>query len=122
MARILRPGGELFLEVPFDTSKEKSTRRARIVGDEVEHLLPAVYHGDPMSSEGTLVFFDFGWELVEQIAGAGLLTCEMVVYWSLELGHLGGAQFFFHGRRTEAPWSRRSIHRLPPPNACRPGS
>lgn len=103
MARILRPGGELFLEVPFDTSKERNTRRARIVGDEIEHLLPPVYHGDSMSSEGTLVFFDFGWELVEQIADTGLLTCEMMVYWSLELGHLGGIQFFFHARRTEAP-------------------
>ncbi len=100
MARILRPDGELFLEVPFDTSKEQNTRRARIVDGEIEHLLPPVYHGDPMSSEGTLVFTDFGWEFVDQIRASGLLALEMCTYWSLELGHLGGVQLFFHARRT----------------------
>jgi len=103
MARILRPGGELFLEVPFDVSKEKNVRRARNVDGKIEHLLAPVYHGDPMSSEGTLVFTDFGWELYDRIRDSGLLTCEMLVYWSLELGHLGGLQFFFHARRTDAP-------------------
>lgn len=106
MTRILRPGGELFLEVPFDTSKEKNVRRARVVDGGIEHLLAPVYHGNPMSSEGSLVYTDFGWELFDQIRDFGLLTCEMLVYWSLEFGHLGGLQLFFHARRTEAPWPR----------------
>lgn len=99
LARILRPGGELFLEVPFDISKEHNTRRAHHLGDNVQHLLPAEYHGDPMSEAGSLVFFDFGWEFFDQLREQTDLSWSLVTYWSLELGHLGGAQFFFHGLR-----------------------
>ncbi len=100
LARILRPGGELFLEVPFDVNKERNTRRARLDDGEVVHLEPPAYHGDPLSDDGVLVFNDFGWEFLDQIRDTGLLVCEMEVYWSLEHGHLGGAQFFFHARKT----------------------
>ncbi len=101
LARVLKPGGELFLEVPFDVNKERNTRRARIAGGEVVHLAEPAYHGDPMSEEGALVFNDFGWEFLDQIRDTGLLVCEMEVYWSLEHGHLGGTQFFFRARRTD---------------------
>ncbi len=102
LARVLRPGGELFLEVPFDVNKERNTRRARLEDGEIVHLAPPAYHGDPLSDDGVLVFNDFGWELLDQIRDTGLLVCEMEVYWSLEHGHLGGAQFFSHGRGTAA--------------------
>lgn len=102
LGRILRPGGELFLEVPVDVNRERNIRRARLVDGEVVHLEAPAHHGDPMSEQGVLVFHDFGWELLDQIRDSGLFVCEMEVFWSLEYGHLGGAQFFFHARRTDA--------------------
>lgn len=100
LARVLRPGGELFLSIPFDTHKRESTPRARRVGDRIEHLLSPVYHGNPVRpEEGSLVFTDFGWDFVEQLASVGLRDCSALVYWSLEYGHLGGTQFFFHATR-----------------------
>ena len=38
MARVLRPGGELFLSVPFSPRELCSRRRARLTQDGVEHL------------------------------------------------------------------------------------
>ena len=94
--RVLRPGGELFLSIPFHADWTENRRRARLVDGVVEQLEPPVYHGNPLSEEGSLVFTDFGWEFVEQIRGAGFSRCVARVYWSLEYGYLGGAQFYFH--------------------------
>ena len=98
LQRIVRPGGDILLEVPFDIHKQRNVRRARRHGGRVEHLLPPEYHGDPMSDDGALVYFDFGWEFFDHLRGLDTCQWEMVVYWSLELGHLGGAQLFFRGR------------------------
>lgn len=99
MARVLRPGGELFLEVPIQPLQDRNLRRAHVVDGEIEHLVTPAYHGNPMSGEGSLVFTDFGWELLEQLHASGFPTCSLVVYWSLEFGHLGGPQTLLHGLR-----------------------
>ncbi|MEW6416597.1 MAG: hypothetical protein AB1480_00535 [Nitrospirota bacterium] len=40
--------------------------------DEIEYLLPPEYHGDPLSSEGCLAFYHFGWEMFSQLKETGL--------------------------------------------------
>jgi hypothetical protein len=103
IARVLRPGGELFLAIPFDVHKKETTCRARRSGVGIEHLLPATYHGNPVKpEEGSLVFTDFGWDFVAQLESIGLRDCAAWVYWSLEYGHLGGTQFFFRALRDGA--------------------
>ncbi|MCG8462680.1 MAG: class I SAM-dependent methyltransferase [Holophagales bacterium] len=104
MARVLRPGGELALEIPFDYLRYGNVVRARSEGNEIHHDEEPSYHGNPLSNEGSLVFTDFGWELIDQIHATGLFACEAVVYWSFELGHLGGLQFFFRLERSDRPW------------------
>ncbi|MCH7666391.1 MAG: glycosyltransferase [Acidobacteria bacterium] len=95
ISRVLRPGGELFLSVPFFRLNARNHQRARLEHDEIIHIDEPQYHGNPLSPEGSLVFTDFGWELVEQIRSAGL-SCSAFAYWSRELGHLGASgQFFF---------------------------
>jgi SAM-dependent methyltransferase len=88
-ARVLRPGGTLLLTAPFHGGEQNLTR-ARIGQDgEVEHLEPPEYHGDPLSSEGCLCFYHFGWELLADLRAAGFRDVTAVMCWSRELGYLG---------------------------------
>jgi len=94
-ARVLRPGAALLFTVPFDAGSASSVPRARAGKDGVEHLLPAVYHGNPVSSEGSLVFTDFGRDLVARLRDCGFATAQAELYADAELGHAGGAQIVF---------------------------
>ncbi len=96
--RVLRRGGRAIVTFPLDVTQERNVRRARVVDGRVQALLPAQYHGNPLSEEGSLVFTDFGWEALEQLRGAGLADVAMMVYWSYELGYLG-TQFYLTARR-----------------------
>ena len=96
-ARVLRDGGELFMTVPFSIHADKNVVRARFTeSGELEHLLPKVFHGNPMSSEGSLVFTDFGWELLDNIRTAGFSSVSIKVHNSIVHMHIGVSLFFFH--------------------------
>ncbi|MBU1191303.1 MAG: glycosyltransferase [Gammaproteobacteria bacterium] len=94
--RTLRPRGELLMTVPFHVDKLQSERRAEIVNGKLEHILPPVYHGNPVSDEGSLVFTDFGWDFLEEIRNAGFAEAELHFYWSEVYGHLGAGQHYIH--------------------------
>jgi SAM-dependent methyltransferase len=99
IARVLRRGGTALLSFPMDPHLDRSSRRARAARDgTIEHLLPAVYHGNPLSAEGSLVFTDFGWDVLERMREVGLRDASLDVYWSYARGYLG-LQFFFTGTR-----------------------
>jgi SAM-dependent methyltransferase len=98
--RCLRPEGTLVLSVPFDLAAEETLVRARVGKDgNIEHLLPAEYHGDPMSSEGALCFYHFGWSLLAELRSAGWRSVALHLYASAERGYLGGPQFLIAARR-----------------------
>ena len=97
MMRILKPGGELFLTVPFYEQRSSSRRRAGVVNGRLEHLLPEEYHGNPLSEKGSLVFHDFGWDLLYWLRASGFREVSMQVYWSDRYGYLGDPQFYFSG-------------------------
>lgn len=91
--RCLKPGGHLLLSVPFVVAAEHTLVRARIdATGAVEHLHAPEYHGDPLSSDGCLCFYHFGWDLLEQLRAVGFTRAQVLVYWSRELGYLGGDQ------------------------------
>jgi SAM-dependent methyltransferase len=96
IVRVLRKAGELLLTIPFFSGNRHNVRRAQMVDGTLQHLLPPVYHGNPVSSDGSLVFTEFGWEVVEQLRQAGFARAALATYWSLEYGHLGGLQSYFH--------------------------
>jgi SAM-dependent methyltransferase len=98
-ARVLKPGGRLFLSVPFYGNNDDSRPRARLRGGQLEHLLPPEYHGNPVDPKGSLVFTDYGWDLLTRLGDCGFSRAFMRVYWSFELGHLGGPQFLFVAAR-----------------------
>jgi SAM-dependent methyltransferase len=72
--RILKPGGAHVFTVPFGLPLPAKTRtRVDVSGPEDRHVLPPVYHG---SGDGgrSLVYTDFGRDMVEILAGIGLQT------------------------------------------------
>src|SRR5690606_12010607 len=94
--RSLKPGGRLVFSVPFIRNAERNVVRATLAADgEITHLLPPEYHGDPLSDAGCLCFYHFGWEMLDELRAAGFAKACALVYWSRELGYLGGEQLLF---------------------------
>lgn len=95
-ARVLRPGGTLLFSVPFWDSRDTTERRAALENGEVVELLEPQYHGNPISAGGSLVFFDYGWDLLDMCSAAGFDDPRALAYWSSTYGYLGnGYQLVF---------------------------
>jgi SAM-dependent methyltransferase len=88
-ARVLRPGGRLYFSIPFYADRKTTVRRAELRNGELVELLPSQFHGNPISSKGSLVFFDYGWDVLAACRAAGFRDAYMVGYWSLLYGYLG---------------------------------
>jgi hypothetical protein len=78
----------------MELGADVNRRRASLEGGTVRMLEPAVYHGNPLSPRGVLVFTDFGWEVVDQLRACGFAEPTVNLYWGYELGYLG-RQFYF---------------------------
>ena len=98
-ARVLADGGSLLATIPFHVEYETSVARAQIVDGSIEHRLPPAYHGNPVSDLGSLVFTDFGWDVIDTMKEAGFADVTLELYASAEFGHLGGAQLVFRARK-----------------------
>jgi len=68
ISRTLVPGGAHIMTVPLVKGIEPSVRRACLRDGKIEHMLPAQYHGNPMSSEGSLVTIDWGYDILDYLA------------------------------------------------------
>lgn len=100
LARVLRPGGTVLLTAPMQYDRDESVTRARIVGGRLEHNLEPVYHGNPVDAEGgSLVFTDFGWDIVTLFRSAGFKRFDAQLYWSVLHGYLGGPHVVLIGER-----------------------
>ena len=77
--RVLKPGGYHIFTVPIHEGHETVTRAKMIAGgEEIEYLKPQVMHGDPVRQGGSLVFTDFGEDIVELLDRHGMSTKTMV--------------------------------------------
>lgn len=94
-ARVLRSGGLMFATIPFHINSDISVVRAQLTATEVHNLLPPMYHGNPVSADGSLVFTDFGWDIIRLFLEAGFSDGMVEVYGCAEYGHLGGGQIIF---------------------------
>jgi SAM-dependent methyltransferase len=98
-ARVLNPGGVMLATIPFHSGMDQSVIRAQLDNGQVKHLLPEAYHGNPVSADGSLVFTDFGWDILEQMNVAGFSDVSVDVYVSAEFGHFGGGQLVFNASK-----------------------
>jgi SAM-dependent methyltransferase len=93
--RVLKTNGKLIMSVPFYPDKDKTIRRAEIINNEIVYYTDAIYHGNPMSEDGSLVFFDFGWDILHMIKMAGFKEAYVKAYYSKEYGYLGRIPLVF---------------------------
>ena len=93
--RVLKVGGLMLATIPFHSNNDLSITRAKLVNGRLEHILPASYHGNPVSADGSLVFTDYGWDVLKEMQVAGFSDVSVDVYASAELGHHGGGQLVF---------------------------
>jgi len=97
--RVLRPGGMLFLSVPFHLDKEKSEQRAELTNGRLVQIKPSIYHGNPVSDDGSLVITDFGWDFIDNVKQAGFASVTLHFYWSEIYGHLGSDQHYLYAMK-----------------------
>src|SRR5262249_11419836 len=92
--RCLKSGGSLLFSAPFRLESRENIVRARVRPDgTVEHLEPPEYHCNPVDPQGgALGYRYFGWQVLEQMRDAGFSDPRALLYWSRELGYLGGDQ------------------------------
>lgn len=98
-ARVLRPNGVMFATIPFHSDRDRSVARAEIGDTGLRYLLPQMFHGNPISDDGSLVCTDFGWDVLDAIQAAGFSTAAMEAYTCAERGHLGGAMLVIRATR-----------------------
>jgi SAM-dependent methyltransferase len=80
LRRVLRPGGRLVFSVPV-SPVASTVERARLTGTgEVEHLLPAEYHGDRIRGPGrVLAYRNYGFDVLERVAAQGFRDVRFAV-------------------------------------------
>lgn len=68
IARVLKPGGLHIFTIPWYPELPQSRRRALLLENgSIEFLFPPVYHGNPVSQDGSLVTFDWGLDFCDFI-------------------------------------------------------
>lgn len=99
-ARVVAPGGSLVFTVPFHAERDTTLARATVVDGVLHHLMEPQYHGNPVSEQGSLVFYDHAWDLLGRCLDAGFDDAFAVGYWDAQLGYLGdGVQLLFTATR-----------------------
>jgi len=88
IARTLRPGGAHVFTTPLVRKNEPTQFRAALAPDgTVVHLIePPEYHRNPISSEGSLVTVDWGYDIANFIFKTSGLFTEIVFLDILECG------------------------------------
>jgi hypothetical protein len=97
--RVLRPGGMMLASIPFHSQCDMSVTRAESGQKGVRHLLPPVYHGNPVSAKGSLVFTDFGWDVIQSFQTVGFSDVVIEEYASAKFGHLGSGLLIFRMKK-----------------------
>ena len=89
LARVMREGSQALMTFPFSLDLDHSITRAEIINGELKHLSEPVYHGNPVSPDGSLVFTDFGWDIFDLVKQSGFKDVSLEIYHSILFGHLG---------------------------------
>jgi SAM-dependent methyltransferase len=98
--RVLNDDGRLILTAPFSFQQEGVTRAKLDADGQVHHLMEPCFHGDPMSDEGVLAFYDFGMELLDELREIGFVDNSLALWNAHEWGY-AGANVAFISRKAK---------------------
>lgn len=93
--RCLKSKGRLLFSIPLFKDRDEIIIRTKINEDKLEYLLPKVYHGNPLSEEGSLVFTDFGWDILSVLREIGFSDAYAIAYFSVKRGYMGEIPIVF---------------------------
>lgn len=79
ISRVLKPGGLYIFTVPL-YPWIKTRPRIKIKNGAIEHILPAVYHGNPISDDGSLVTYDWGSDIADKILKWSGMQTEIISF------------------------------------------
>jgi hypothetical protein len=86
IARTLRFGGAHICTVPLVMKNKPSRRRARLSDGKIINELAPVYHGNPLSADGSLVTIDWGFDIANYLSRVSGLSTTIVFVDDLYLG------------------------------------
>ena len=86
--RVLNCGGGAIISVPFSFQQQTVVRAIKNSDGGIEHLMEPCFHGDPLSAEGVLSYYDFGMELLDDMRSVGFKECFLVCFNSRTWGYL----------------------------------
>ena len=86
--RVLDTGGQLVISVPFSFQRETIVRAKLDDAGNIEHFTEPCYHGDPLSDQGVLSYYDFGMDLLDELHEAGFQECFLSCYYSRKWAYL----------------------------------
>jgi SAM-dependent methyltransferase len=86
IARVLRPGGAHIFTMPWYGQIDQSVQRAAVENGKIIHLLEPMYHGNPISEEGSLVTYDWGKDFCDVIFMASRMTTTIYLERNVDLG------------------------------------
>lgn len=90
VARTLKPGGAYLFTVPTYKQRVTGERRALYRPDgSVEHFAEPEYHGNPVSADGSLVTFHYGYDLAELLCQWSGMDVEVIRYHDHRHGVIG---------------------------------
>ena len=98
--RVLKENGTMIATFPFYEGMKEIRKRAEVQNGQIISILPEQFHGNPISSEGSLVFTDFGWDVLEMVKKQGFYRAEVELYASAEFGHYGNSQIVFRFQKS----------------------
>ena len=100
IARTLRPGGAYLFTVPTYKGKLETERRAHFRADgSVEHMAEPEYHGNPVSDQGALVTFHYGYDFAELISAWSGFDVEVTRFHDHRHGVIGEFTEVYLARR-----------------------
>ncbi len=98
--RALKPGGRALFSFPFSANDTSTLVRAKVEENgQITHITEPEYHGDPLSSDGCLSYYTFGWDILDTFSLAGFKDVYAAVYWSDIFGYLGNEQIVFVAKK-----------------------
>lgn len=88
--RVLKKGGHMLFSIPFYIQQDVIIDRIKWENGVMTPILPPQYHGNPVDKNGSLVTYDYGWDLFKIIKDVGFSDVCLYSYWNFENGYIGG--------------------------------
>lgn len=94
--RCLKKDGVLLFSIPIFKERYKNITRTKIdAKGNIEYVMEPKYHGNPLSKKGSLVFTEFGWEILDVLKECGYRDAYAIAYFSVEKGYFGDIPVVF---------------------------